>query len=839
MDTIANALIPIDIETEMRNSYLDYSMSVIIGRALPDVRDGLKPVHRRILYAMFREGNLSTRRYSKCAGVVGEVLKKYHPHGDSAVYDALVRMAQPWNMRLPLVDGQGNFGSIDGDPAAAYRYTECRMTKVAEELLADIDKDTVRFAPNFDGSNEEPEVLPAAYPNLLVNGSDGIAVGMATKIPPHNLAEVINGVLALIANPDITVEELIEIIPGPDFPTAGTIYGRSGVFEAYRTGRGRVVMRGRATFEETATGGNAIIIDELPYQVNKARLVEQIADLVRNKKIDGIRELRDESDRQGMRIVIELKRDAVREIVLNHLFKHTALQSTFGVNLLAIVHGQPMLLTLREMLSHYLSHRRDVTIRRCRYDLRKAEERKHILEGYLIALDNLDAVIALIRASATPEIARHGLMDTFSLSEVQAQAILDMRLQRLTGMEREKIESEYKELEEKIAYLRAILDSEGRLLEVIGEELTAIRDKYSNDRRTRFEEATGDLTILDLIADEEQVITLSLTGYIKRTSHSEYSMQRRGGFGKKGMKTRELDQVSELFTASTHSHLLIFTTQGQVFKVPVYTIPETSRTARGTPIVNLVNLDGDDEIASVISVRDFDEEVDLFFCSKKGLVKRTRLGDYRNIRSSGLRAYDCADGDELLTVRKTRTEQHVLITTRAGKCIRFQGINDDGELEVRHMGRVARGVRGIKLKGTDEIAGLEMLESDASMLLLTVTENGYGKRTAIDKYRVQGRGGQGVINMVVDDRNGLVVGSVQVHDTDLIMMMTNTGRVIKIPVVNIRETQSRAAKGVRLMRVEDNERIVSVTRVVEPEEDDELLMEELSTGDEAVAGLEE
>lgn len=838
MQQIANALIPIDIEDEMRNSYLDYSMSVIIGRALPDVRDGLKPVHRRILYAMFREGNLSSRRYSKCAGVVGEVLKKYHPHGDSAVYDALVRMAQPWNMRLPLVDGQGNFGSIDGDPAAAYRYTECKMTKVAEELLSDIDKDTVRFAPNFDGSNEEPEVLPAAYPNLLVNGSDGIAVGMATKIPPHNLGEVIDGVIALIQNPDITIDELIEIIPGPDFPTSGAIYGRSGVFEAYRTGRGRVVMRGRADFEETATGGNAIIIDELPYQVNKARLVEQIADLVRHKKIEGIRELRDESDRQGMRVVIELKRDAVREIVLNHLYKHTALQSTYGVNLLAIVHGQPMLLTLKEMLSYYLSHRRDVTVRRCRYELRKAEERKHILEGYLIALDNLDEVIALIRASQTPDVARKGLMGRFALSEVQAQAILDMRLQRLTGMERAKIEAEYKELEEKIAYLRAILDSEARLLEVISDELLAIKDKYADERRTRFEEATGDLTILDLIADEEQVITLSITGYIKRTSHSEYSMQRRGGFGKKGMKTRAEDQVRELFTASTHTHLLIFTTKGQVFKVPVYTIPETSRTARGTPIVNLVSLDKDDEIAAVISVRDFDEEVDLFFCSRKGLVKRTRLKDYRNIRASGLRAYDCADGDELLTVRKTRTEQHVLITTRAGKCIRFPGIDENGELEVRHMGRVARGVRGIKLKEADEIAGLEMLEDDAEMLLLTITENGYGKRTAIAKYRVQGRGGQGVINMVADERNGSVVGSVQVHNEDQLMMMTNTGRVIKIPVVNIRETQSRAAKGVRVMRIEKDERIVSVTRVVEQEEDIEELPVETEVA-EGASGAEE
>ncbi len=644
---------------------------------------------------------------------------------------------------------------------------------------------------------------------------------MATKIPPHNLGEVIDGVLALIKNPDMSVEELIAIIPGPDFPTSGAIYGRAGVFEAYKTGRGRVIMRGRANFEITETGGNAIIIDELPYQVNKARLVEQIADLVRNKKIDGIRELRDESDRQGMRVVIELKRDAVREIVLNRLFKHTTLQSTYGMNMLAIVHGQPMTLTLKEMLSYYLSHRRDVTIRRCRYELRKAEERKHLLEGYLIALDNLDEVIALIRASATPEVARHGLMARFTLSEIQAQAILDMRLQRLTGMERAKIEAEYKELEEKIAYLKAILGSEPRLLEIISEELLAIRDKYADERRTRFEEATADISILDLIADEEQVITLSLTGYIKRTPHSEYSMQRRGGFGKKGMKTRNEDQVSELFTASTHSHLLIFTTKGQVFKVAVYTIPMTSRTARGTPIVNLVKLDGDDEIAAVISVRDFDEDLDLFFCSKKGLVKRTRLSDYRNIRTSGLRAYDCADGDELLTVRKTRTEQHVLITTRLGKCIRFEGINEDGELEVRHMGRVARGVRGIKLKEADEIAGLEMLEDDADMLLLTVTDQGYGKRTAIEKYRIQGRGGMGVINMVVDDRNGTVVGSVQVHDTDLIMMMTNTGRVIKIPVINIRETQSRAAKGVRLMRIEKKERIVSVTRVVEDMDEEE------------------
>jgi DNA gyrase subunit A len=820
VDEIAKALIHIDIEDEMRSSYLDYSMSVIIGRALPDVRDGLKPVHRRILYAMFREGNLSTRRYSKCAGVVGEVLKKYHPHGDSAVYDALVRMAQPWNMRQPLVDGQGNFGSVDGDPAAAYRYTECRMTKLAEDLLSDIDKDTVQFVPNFDGATEEPEVLPAAYPNLLINGSDGIAVGMATKIPPHNLGEVIDGAVALIDDPEITVEGLMVHIPGPDFPTAGTIYGRTGVYEAYTTGRGRILVRGKAHYEEIENSSRqAIIIDELPYQVNKSRLVEQIADLVRSKRVDGIAALRDESDRTGMRIVVELRRDAVREIVLNRLFKHTALQGTYGVILLAIVHNQPVVLTLKEMLAYYLSHRRDVTVRRCRYELRKAEQRQHVLAGYLIALDNLDEVIALIRASQTPEEARTSLIGRFVLSEIQAQAILDMRLQRLTGMERAKIEAEYKELEERITYLREILGSETRLLEVIKEELIAIRAKYASDRRTNFMEATGDLSILDLIADEEQVITLSVTGYIKRSSHDEYREQRRGGFGKRGMKTKEEDQVREIFVASTHSHLLVFTVQGQVFKVPVYNIPETGRAARGTPIVNVVGSAEDDEIASVISVRDFDEEVDLIFCSKKGLVKRTRLKDYRNIRVSGLRAYDCADGDGLLTVRKARTEQHILIVTAKGKCIRFPGRNAKGDLEVRHMGRVARGVRGITLKNEDVIKGLEILEDDSTALLLTVSENGYGKRTAIEQYRIQGRGGSGVINMVVDERNGEVVGSVQVHDTDRVMLITNTGRVIKIGVGGIRETKSRAAKGVTLMRVEEGEKIVAVTRVVDSDEE--------------------
>ena len=568
----------------MRSSYLDYSMSVIIGRALPDVRDGLKPVHRRILYAMFREGLLSNRRYSKCAGVVGEVLKKYHPHGDSAVYDSLVRMAQPWNMRVPLVDGQGNFGSVDGDPAAAYRYTECKMTKVAEELLADIDKDTVNFHANFDGSTEEPDVLPAAFPNLLVNGSDGIAVGMATKIPPHNLGEIIDAVIALSENPDISVDELLQIVPGPDFPTAGHIYGRQGVRDAYETGRGRVVMRGNAIIEDMESGGKErIVIDELPFQVNKARLVTEIANLVKNKKVDGITALRDESDRRGMRVVVELRRDVVAEVVLNHLFKHTALQSTFGVILLAIVGNQPKVLTLRDMLGHYLQHRRDVTIRRCRYELRKAEQRKHLLDGYLIALDNLDEVIALIRGSATPEIARTGLIERFDLSVVQAQAILDMRLQRLTGMERQKILDEYAELEAKIAELRAILGSDQKLMDLIRSELRIIREKYADERRTRFVEASGELSIEDLIAPEDQVITLSVNGYIKRSSPSEYAAQRRGGKGRKGARPRAEDSVKEIFLANTHSKLLIFTRQGQIFRVPVYQVPKAGLAARGLP----------------------------------------------------------------------------------------------------------------------------------------------------------------------------------------------------------------------------------------------------------------
>jgi DNA gyrase subunit A len=812
VDEFARSLVPVDIEEEMRSSYMDYSMSVIIGRALPDVRDGLKPVHRRILYAMFREGNLSSRRYSKCAGVVGEVLKKYHPHGDSAVYDALVRMAQPWNMRYLLVDGQGNFGSVDGDPAAAYRYTESRMSPIAEELLADIDMDTVGFQANFDGSTEEPVVLPSAFPNLLVNGSDGIAVGMATKIPPHNLREVIDGLTALIDDPDVTVDTLMKHIPGPDFPTAGTIYGRLGVREAYLTGRGKIIVRGRAEIELMDGEREAIVIDELPFQVNKARLVEDIATLVKDKKIEGISALRDESDRHGMRIVMELKRDAMGIVVLNHLYKHTALQSTFGVILLAIVGNRPQVLTLKEMLHHYLQHRKEVTVRRSRYELRKARERLHILDGYLKALDQLDAIIDLIRKSASPDDARNGLVATFAFSEIQAQAILDLRLQRLTGMERQKIQEEHAGLVARTKELEEILGDSKKLLALIRRELVAIKEKYGDERRTRFTEATGEVSIHDLLTDESQAVTLSVAGYVKRTSLTEYREQRRGGFGTKGMRTRDEDSVREIFIANTLTDLLVFTRKGQVYKLPVHQIPAGGRDSRGKPIVNLVQLEPEDAVAAVISIEDFNEEQDALFCSKQGLVKRTRLSEFVNMRTTGLRAYDNAEGDELLTVVLARPHQDVVIVTKLGKSIRFAG--DD----VRHMGRVARGVRGITLREGDEIVGMQVLESDPNMLLLTVTERGYGKRTELSEYRVQGRGGQGVTNMIVDERNGNVVGSTQVSADDRIMLITNTGRVIKCPVAGIREV-GRVTKGVTLMRVEEGERVVSVTRVVEADEE--------------------
>ena len=812
MDPIARFLVPIQVEDEMRSSYLDYSMSVIVGRALPDARDGLKPVHRRILYAMLREGLVAGRRYSKCAGVVGEVLKKYHPHGDMAVYDSLVRMAQPWNMRYLLVDGQGNFGSVDGDNAAAYRYTECRMTRLAEELLADIDQETVDFVPNYDGSTEEPEVLPAGFPNLLVNGAEGIAVGMATKIPPHNLTEVINALFALMDNAEIDTAGLMKHILGPDFPTAGTIQGREGIREAYETGRGKLVVRGQAEFEEVE-GREAIIITELPFQVNKARLQEEIAEMVKEKRLEGIHGIRDESDRQGMRVVVELKRDAVREVVLNQLYKHSQLQTTFGIILLAIVQQRPQVMTLKEMLSCYLGHRREVTLRRTRYQLRKARERQHILEGLRIALDHIDAVIATIRASRTADEARGALCSNFGLSEIQAQAILDMRLQRLVGLEREKIEDEYRELLKRIDWLLSVLGDESVLLGVIREELTRIRDTYGDARRTRIVAESGDLRLEDLVASEDQVVTLSHRGYIKRTPVLEYRMQRRGGVGKTGMATRDEDFVQNLFIANTHSYLLIFTDQGHLYWLRVFDVPEAAPSARGKPLVNLIQVESGEKIASVVSVKDFDQPgVDLLFCSQRGLVKRTELSAYGNIRSAGLIACDVAEGDKLLSVTLSRVEEDIMITTKQGMSIRFAGS------EIRHLGRVSRGVRGIDVEDGDAVVDLSIVPREEGWQVLTVTSKGYGKRTVLDEYRVQGRNGKGIIDIQTGDRNGEVVGATMVREDDQVMVITAAGRVIRIPVIQVRQT-ARNTKGVRLIRVDDTEPVAGLVRMEEVEAD--------------------
>lgn len=849
MDEFAAHVVPIRIEDEMKNSYMDYSMSVIIGRALPDVRDGLKPVHRRILYAMHMEGLQAAKKYSKCAGVVGEVLKKYHPHGDSAVYDALVRMAQPWNLRYLLVDGQGNFGSVDGDPAAAYRYTECKMTRLAEELLVDIEKETVSFSPNFDGTTEEPDVLPCAFPNLLVNGADGIAVGMATKIPPHNLGEIVDACIALIEDPEIELDRLMEIVPAPDFPTGATIYGRKGVRDAYETGRGRIVVRGNARFEELDGGRQAIVIDEIPYQVNKARLVEQIAELVKDRKLEGISALRDESDRQGMRVVIELKRDAFGEVVLNHLYKHTALQSTFGVIMLAIVNQRPRVLTLKEMLAHFVSHRREVVLRRTRYELRKARERAHLLEGYRIALDHLDEVIALIRASRTVTEARDGLVAKFGLSVAQAIAILELRLQRLTGMEREKIEEEYNQLLVRIGELEAILGSELLLMDVVKGELLAVRERYADARRTRIVDAKGELSMHDLVPEEDHVVTLSRLGYIKRCSPDEWRMQRRGGHGKLGMNTRDEDFVTSLFIANTHSILMVFTDTGKVYPLNVYEVPEAGRAARGRPIVNLVPVDPDERIAAVVSVREDELDAgkrDLLFVSQLGLVKRTPLDQYRNIRQGGLIACGVAEGDSLkvVTLLDHDADVDVMILTANGQCIRFP---KDGEKGAPTFGRSARGNKGVALVGDDRVVDAllvpagrdedgeapeaeldeELVAGDEpDVTLLTVTAHGFGKRTPLDEYPRQGRNGKGVISHRTGDEVGEVVGARTVHTDDQVMIVTDSGRVIRIPSASVRFVKSRNSKGVRLMRLDDDERVVDMARLVEAEDEEAPSAEE-------------
>lgn len=800
----------VNISKEMRTSFLDYAMSVIVSRALPDVRDGLKPVQRRILYSMSDLGITSDKPYKKSARIVGDVIGKYHPHGDLAVYDTMVRMAQDFNFRYPLVDGHGNFGSIDGDSAAAMRYTEARMSKIAMELLRDINKDTIDFQPNYDEQEKEPVVLPARFPNLMVNGTMGIAVGMATNIPPHQLGEVIDGILALSKNPDITLDELMEHIKGPDFPTGGLILGKKGIRKAYETGKGSLTLRAKVHIEEIGNGKQAIIVTEIPYQVNKARLIEKIAELAREKRIEGITALRDESDRDGMRIVMELRRDANANVILNNLYKHTSLQTTFGVNNLALVNGQPKLLSLKEMLNHYLEHQKEIIRRRTAYDLRKAEARAHILEGLRIALDHIDEVINLIRNSQTTEIAREGLMTRFSLSEKQAQAILDMRLQRLTGLERDKIEEEYAQLQEQIAEYKAILASEERILEIIRDELLEIKEKYNDERRTEIVPG-GDLDIEDedLIPEEQVVITLTHNGYIKRLPISTYRTQKRGGRGIQGMGTNEDDFVEHLITTSTHDTILFFTNKGKVYKSKGYNIPEYNRTAKGLPVINLLELDKDESINAMIPVKGLIEDAYLFFATKNGIVKRSLLEDYANIRNNGLIALYLRDGDELISVRLTDGTKDIAIATKNGMLIRFP------ETDVRTMGRTATGVKGISLDDDDEVIGMDILEDDQDVLV--VTENGYGKRTSADQYRPQKRGGKGLKTCNIQEKNGPLVAMKTVTEEDDVMIITDTGVLIRMAVTDISQI-GRIAIGVKLIRL-DEESKVSAVAIVEKEDD--------------------
>jgi len=807
--------VPVDIEEEMKRSYLDYAMSVIVGRALPDVRDGLKPVHRRVLYGMWEAGNTSTKPYKKSARIVGDVMGKYHPHGDSAIYDTVVRMAQPFSMRYTLVDGQGNFGSIDGDNPAAMRYTEVRLTKLAEEMLSgDIDKETVDWVPNYDGQEMEPAVLPAKVPNLLVNGAGGIAVGMATNIPPHNLGEVVTALEMLIDERDTPVERLMKAIPGPDFPTAGFIHGLEGIRQAYTTGRGIIQMRARAGIETTRRGEKqSIVVTELPYQVNKARLLEKIADLVRDKKIEGISDLRDESDRDGIRIVMEVKKSEVPEILLNQLYKLTPMQSTFGIILLAIVDGQPKVLNLKEMLLHFLDHRKTVVIRRTRYDLRKAEERAHIVEGLLKALDILDEVITTIRQSASPPEARERLIENFGFSGVQADAILDMRLQRLTGLERQKLMDEYKDLLELIQRLRAILGSEKLLLEEIRGELEALKEKYGDPRRTEIIPETHEITIEDMIADEDMVITVSKSGYVKRSPLSLYRAQNRGGKGRSGMKMRDDDFVEHLFVASAHSYLLVFTEQsGRVYWLKVHEIPQAGPAAKGKAIVNLLQLSGEERLASTVAVRDFPEDRYLVFATERGKIKKTALSEYGHPRAGGIIAINIEKGDRLLDVAITDGTKDLFLATEAGKSIRFP------ESDTRPMGRATAGVRGIRLKKGDRVVAMAVLEEDGS--ILTAADAGIGKRTPVGEYRVQGRGGQGIINLKVTKKTGKVIDVRLVVPGDQVLFITQEGMIIRTGIEGIREI-GRSTQGVKLISLDEGDRLVALAKVVEREEDAE------------------
>jgi DNA gyrase subunit A len=812
-------IIPINIEDEMRGAYIDYSMSVIVSRALPDVRDGLKPVHRRILFGMQELGVLHNKPFKKSARIVGEVLGKYHPHGDSAVYETMVRMAQPWSLRYPLVDGQGNFGSVDGDNPAAMRYTEARLKRIAEELLIDINKETVDFQLNFDDSLKEPVVLPAKIPALLLNGASGIAVGMATNMAPHNLGEVVDGIIAYIENRDITISELMEHIIAPDFPTGGIIYGYNGVKAAFETGRGRIIIRGKAEVETKDNGREAIIITEIPYLVNKANMIEKTAQLITEKKIDGISAIRDESDRQGMRVVYELKRDAISNVVLNNLYKQTQLMTSFSVNNVALVKGRPHTLNLKDMIHHYVNHRHEVVVRRTEYELREAEKRAHILEGYLIALDNLDEVIALIRNSRDPETARNGLMERFGLSEIQSRAILDMRLQRLTGMEREKIQEEYKEIMALIEYLKEILASEEKRMQIIKDELSEIKVRYNDARRTVIEHNAEDFSYEDMIPNEEVVITVSHQGYVKRTLLNEYRTQGRGGVGSRGATTKDDDWTEYLFTASTHNYLLIFTDHGKLFWLKTYAIPEGSKIAKGRPIQNLINIEADDKIRSIIQVADLNDEDYinnnyLVMVTKKGIIKKTTLEQYSRPRSNGIIALNIREDDQLLRVEMTNGNSHIIIAAKSGRAIHFH------ESTVRPMGRTATGVKAIKLSNVnDEVVGMVCAaREDAS--LLVVSENGYGKRSALEEYRITNRGGKGVKAMNVTEKTGNLVAIKEVVDSDDLMIINKSGITIRTPVSELR-VMGRATQGVRLIKLSESDAISSVEKIEKYEAEEE------------------
>lgn len=809
-DNLSENLSEVSIESEMKKSYLDYAMSVIIGRALPDVRDGLKPVHRRILFAMRELKNDWNKPYKKSARIVGDVIGKYHPHGDTAVYDTIVRMAQDFSLRYPMVNGQGNFGSIDGDPPAAMRYTEVRLTRLAHEMLEDLDKETVDFVPNYDESLTEPSLLPAKFPSLLVNGSSGIAVGMATNIPPHNLSEVIDGIKAMIDNPEITFEELLTLIPGPDFPTAGIIYGTQGIYDAYKTGRGIIRMRARVMVEkDKRTQRETIIVTQLPYQVNKAKLIAMIAGLIRNKQIEGVRFVRDESDREGMRIALGLKKDQIPGVIINQLYKHTRMQSSFGVILLAIVNNRPEILTLKEILKHFIIHRKEIITRRTRYQLKKAQDRAHILEGLKIALDNLDEVIVLIRKSKSPEDARIQLIERFSLTKIQAQAILDMRLQRLTGLERDKILKEYESILKDIARYKEILSDEHFVLNIIKDELTYIKEEFGDQRCSEIVEATSEISIEDMIVEEDMVVTISRSGYIKRNPITLYHNQHRGGKGKTAMGTKEEDFVEHLFVASTHHTFLFFTNQGRVYWCKVYDIPQAGRMSLGKAIVNLLNFEKDEKLTTVLAAPSFEPGFHIFMATKNGVVKKTELMAYSRPRAGGIIALNLDAGDELIVARITDGTMNVFLGSARGKSIRFH------ESDIRPSGRIARGVRGMRLAKGDEIVGMEVLSHGQT--LFAVTEHGFGKRTSIDEYPVQKRGGIGVISIKTTERNGFVVGILLVEDNDDIMLITDIGKIIRIPVSGV-SVISRNTQGVKLMGMEAIEKVTGVARLAEKEE---------------------